>query len=236
MGRRALRGVAVRSRVVGVAALVCGALLAAAAAPASAFTAHTFTPCGASGVSGPAQSACRATYSTDWDESDSDYYVTEGVQYWRVPQTGQYLVAASGAQGGNSGGIAARRQGVFTLAAGAWVRILVGQSGSSTSGCRSIMDVRGCNTPQSSGGGGGGSFVTTESNSPLVVAGGGGGASNQTSGDASATTSTTALTGPSFTYDSFLGRSTGGGPGGADGAGGATAPVPNYQTLSLIHI
>ena len=231
-----------RIQVVVWVSLGAAAFACFVAPQASAFGAHTFTTCGATGASGPSQSSCRASYSTAWDELDSDYYVVNGVQYWRVPQTGEYLVAAAGAQGGFAGGSAARSQGVLTFSAGTWVRILVGQSGSTSTGCRSIMDVSGCNVPQSSGGGGGGSFVASESGDPLVVAGGGGGASNQGSGDSSAVTSSMGASGPSFVYDSWYSPYTGtndriaaGGTGGAGGAGGNVAPVPGVPGCTDIY-
>jgi len=125
------------------------------------FTTHTFTPCGTNGTSGPAQSTCAANYGTTWSPNATLYTVSGGIQYWRVPVTGTYEIAAAGAGGGGlypGGGIVV--QGRVSLVAGQILKILVGQTGGAYG---------------NSGGGGGGSFVTTTANTPIIVAGGGGG-------------------------------------------------------------
>jgi hypothetical protein len=123
------------------------------------FTSHTFTNCSATGKSGPTQTACRSAYSTTWDESNSNFTVTAGIQYWVVPVTGRYRITAVGAGGVSPGGKGASMRGEFTLTGGETIKILVGQTGTSAYG----------------GGGGGGSFVATNTNTALVVGGGGGG-------------------------------------------------------------
>lgn len=136
---------------------------------AYAFTSHTFTPCGVTGVSGPTQSQCTSSYSTTWDDNSANFSVASGIQLWTVPATGQYSITAAGAKGGlgrtGAGGTGSVMTGTFTLTEGSKLRILVGQQG----------------TDQSSlnGGGGGGTFVMKESDNStagiLVIAGGGGG-------------------------------------------------------------
>ncbi len=130
------------------------------------FSSHTFSTCGQSGRTGPSVSSCRSSYSSSsWTQDSANFNVSGGIQYWTVPQTGDYRIETWGAQGGTSnvaGGYGARVRGDFSLVVGQKLKILVGQAGS----------VQCCSR---NGGGGGGSFVVTESNQPLVIAGGGGG-------------------------------------------------------------
>jgi hypothetical protein len=142
---------------------------------AYAFSTHTFTPCGTTGVNGPSQASCRSAYSTAWDESDSNFTVVNGIQIWTVPATGSYSITAAGANGGNGrtgqGGSGAVISGNFSLTEGQKIRILVGQSGTTNS---------------QNGGGGGGTFVVKDSdnstNGIYVIAGGGGGGGYTTNG------------------------------------------------------
>jgi hypothetical protein len=129
-----------------------------------AFTTHTFTHCSTAGSAGPVQASCRTAYSTTWDENNSYFTVTGGIQSWTVPITGTYTITALGGGGGGGaiGGKPASMRGDFSLTQGAVIKILVGQMGTSDYG----------------GGGGGGSFVVTNSNSALIVGGGGGGKSH----------------------------------------------------------
>jgi hypothetical protein len=147
------------------------------ASAAYAFTTHTFTPCGQTGQSGPSQASCRSAYSTTWDESDTNFTVSGGIQIWTVPYTGLYRINAYGAAGsaGNggsaAGGKGAQVQGDFNLVEGDKIRILVGQMGVN-SGYNS--------SDGASGSGGGGTFVisglsgTSDSQVLLIAAGGGG--------------------------------------------------------------
>jgi hypothetical protein len=146
---------------------------------AYAFTSHTFTTCGQTGVSGPSQATCRSAYSTTWDESDTNFTVTGGIQIWTVPYTGLYRINAYGAAGSggagqygtSTGGNGAQVQGDFSLTEGDKIRILVGQQGSNT----------GATTGDgAAGSGGGGTFVikgTSGANDVdvLVIAAGGNG-------------------------------------------------------------
>jgi len=130
-----------------------------------AFSSHIFTPCGATGWTGPTLLNCTlGAYSAQtWTGNSSNFSVVDGIQYWTVPLTGSYTIAAAGAKGGGNGGLGAIETGTFSLTQGAVIRILVGQEGS-LSGY---------------GSGGGGTFVVASpynSNaSILVIAGGGGG-------------------------------------------------------------
>jgi hypothetical protein len=200
-------------------AAFCFSLATLSASPAHAalysFSAHTFTSCGTSGRTGPAQATCRSAYSTTWDEADSNYTVTGGIQYWTVPVTGRYYIDAYGAGGaGTLAGGGARIADTFDLTEGEVIRILVGQTANITAGV-------------SANGGGGGSFVVRSpfntNGSILIVAGGGGGSesgsSQNTNAHASITTSGNDGVGTV--------SSTNSGAGGTNGSGGGTASADN---------
>jgi hypothetical protein len=195
-----------------------------------AFSSHTFTPCGNTGTTGPLQASCRSAYSTTWDDNDSYFTVTGGIQYWVVPATGNYTIEAGGAKGGNgntgTGGAGARMTGTFSLTQGAKLRIIVGQSG--TDGA------------WTNGGGGGGTFV--QNNADLnttgifVIAGGGGGGgyySNGTNVNAVTTNASqpgwkgntaSSLNNPASSGNGgFNFSKSGGGGGGFSGNGGSTS-------------
>jgi len=84
----------------------------------------TFTPCGASGASGPTQAQCDQAYGA------GVVTVTSGIQEWVVPVTATYTITAYGAQGGQSnltstaGGLGAMVQANFALTQGAVLRLL----------------------------------------------------------------------------------------------------------------
>ena len=129
---------------------------------------YTFTTCGQSGQFGPSQNQANAAYSG----SNISVTVNNGIQEWTVPVTGNYVIEAYGARGGDGSqyavgdyGEGAYVKGTFTLNAGDKLQILIGQEGSYDS--------------RYGGGGGGGSFVaqgTSYGNAtPLIIAGGGGG-------------------------------------------------------------
>ena len=91
-----------------------------------------------------------------------------------MPATGNYVIEAYGARGGNGAQLAvgdygegAYVKGTFALYEGDRLQILVGQEGSYD------------NYGNYGGGGGGGSFVAKRANyvnaTPLIIAGGGGG-------------------------------------------------------------
>nr|AAA39451.1 tyrosine kinase [Mus musculus] len=95
-----------------------------------------FNTCGASGRSGPTQTQCDGAYT------GSSVMVTvgaagplKGVQLWRAPDTGQYLISAYGAAGGKGAqNHLSRAHGIFLSAVfflrrGEPVYILVGQQG-----------------------------------------------------------------------------------------------------------
>ena len=131
------------------------------------FPAYVFTNLGAEGNDGP-------TDTIDYQETTLEGQVTlnNGIQEWRVPHTGTYIIESRGASGANGsctsnstlGGLGARLSGKFSLVKGTLLKILVGQLG-----------ILGRSFGKNSGGGGGGSFVTYGNDTPLVVAGGGGG-------------------------------------------------------------
>ena len=177
-----------------------------------AFTSHTFTNCSTTGSAGPTQASCRSAYSTTWDENNSYFTVTGGIQYWVVPATGSYTIEAGGAKGGNgnsgTGGAGAKITGTFNLTAGETIRILVGQSGGDNP-----VFAGGANR---TGGGGGGTFVIktpfNTNASILLIAGGGGGSGSSSGG------------GPGqITTSGQAGRGSSSGAGGINGGGGGGA-------------
>lgn len=130
------------------------------------------------------------------------FSATGTIQTCVMPETGDYLIEATGAQGGaggGPGGKGARVTGIFPLSAGDILQIVVGQQGTP-----------GTMRYHPAGGGGGGSFVWKGDSSwplppkPLLAAGGGGGG---TGSDGGVT----------------LHAADGGGAGGHDGHGGAAA-------------
>lgn len=144
------------------------------------FTNFTFTNGPAVGNTGPNLSQSLSSYDTAANTwlTDTQYFnVTNGIQLWTVPATGNYTVEAYGASGGyDTGGTRVGRgayiKGQFTLTQGDKVKILVGQTGAANA------------SPRVEFAGGGGTFVVkntvgTPTNSDiLVIAGGGGGVGN----------------------------------------------------------
>ena len=221
-----------------VLASIAGNLLVIEPAQASlyAFTSHTFTNCTTSGSTGPSQLDCRSSYSTTWDDNDSYFTVTGGIQSWVVPFTGTYEITAAGAAGGATPSAIGGKGRVITsqisLTQGETIKIIVGQTGGRLQF-----------TTGYSGGGGGGSFVVRSSgNAALLIAGGGGGAaqgnatyvSTQNGVDAAlynATAGTAGTAGPFSSATAGSGGTNGGGgaaggvgggPGGGSGGGGFT--------------
>jgi len=164
-------------------------------------TVYTFTPCGAAGKNGPNQTQVTTAYSAT--SLSGNVTVTNGIQFWTVPTTGNYRIEAFGGQGyGSFGGRGTHISGEFTLTAGQQLKILVGQEAPAPVGSLNQYA------------GGGGSFVTTSSNSPLIVAGGGGG----NHGSAFVSTSDA-----SISTGGFAGFATNSGAAGTGGLGGGSA-------------
>lgn len=208
-------------------------LLSAVSKPAEAayaFTTHTFTSCGATGVNGPAQSSCRSAYSTTWDESNANFTVANGIQIWTVPASGKYSITAVGAVGGagriTTGGNGASIKGEFTLTEGEKIRILVGQPGAPGGSYN--------------GGGGGATFVMKEIDNTIsgiyVIAGGGGGGGYNANGTTvNAVTGTTGQAGWNGSTASSLNNAASYGNGGATydrGASGGGGLLANGATTS----
>jgi hypothetical protein len=135
-----------------------------------AFTSHTFTPCSATGPTGPSLANCTSAYSSSTFEDNVSYFnVSDGIQIWTVPTSGSYTITAVGAKGGRGnqgvGGTGASITGTFSLTQGAKLKMIIGQSGTDSASLN--------------GGGGGGSFVQNNADLTatgiLVIAGGGGG-------------------------------------------------------------
>ena len=131
---------------------------------------YNFNNASASGRFGPTQTQVNTAYSG----STLDGLVTvlgQGIQQWVVPSSGNYLISAVGACGGELQGTffpglpgtGAAISGEFYLTSGTVVNVVVGQKGS---------------YGDNGSGGGGGSFVYTGNPGGvglLVAAGGGGG-------------------------------------------------------------
>jgi hypothetical protein len=165
-------------------------------------TVYTFTNAGATGRTGPTQVQVNAAYSGS-SLAGAVTINTQGIQEWTVPVTGNYTIAAYGAQGARSGGLGAAITGTFSLTQGSVIKIVVGQMG---------IDGTTSGTTYTGGGGGGGTFVMkspyNNAASILVIAGGGGGLTNYGS--------TTTLHGQSGNN----GGSTYNNGGGSNGSGG----------------
>ena len=96
-----------------------------------AFTSHTFTNCSATGRTGPTQVFCRSAYSTTWDENDSYFTATGGIQNWVAPATASYIVTAAGATGVGGArvmSVGAIVRAKISLTQGSTYKILIGQS------------------------------------------------------------------------------------------------------------
>ena len=131
----------------------------------------TFTTLGAQGKTGPSN-------TSGYQGTTLEHKVTldKGIQIWKVPLNGTYVIEAWGASGADgrqtidpgsstrAGGKGAYMKGCFNLTQGTSVKILIGQRGSN--------GTFGSPLP---GGGGGGTFVVHYSGNPLIIAGGGGG-------------------------------------------------------------
>ena len=173
-----------------------------------AFTSHTFTNCTTSGSTGPSQADCRSSYSTTWDENNSYFTVTSGIQVWVVPFTGTYEITAAGAVGGATPSATGGKGRVITsqisLTQGETIKIIVGQTGGQLRF-----------TTGYSGGGGGGSFVVRSEATALLIAGGGGGAAQ---GDATYVSTQNGV--DAALYNATAGTAGTGYPGGTPGSGG----------------
>lgn len=137
----------------------------------------TFTTLGAQGETGPSN-------TSGYQGTTLEHKVTlqKGIQIWKVPLNGTYVIEAWGASGAagrqnnsgsstRAGGKGAYMKGCFNLTQGTSVKILIGQRGSDGK--------MGSPLP---GGGGGGTFVVLHSGNPLIIAGGGGGGGAPKSG------------------------------------------------------
>jgi surface protein len=180
-----------------------------------AYSSHTFTTAGVSGITGPTLSDVRTAYANVGATWASSYVnmTTQGIQEWTVPATGSYTIRAVGAGVPYSGDQTANGMNQFqtgmdatittTLTRGEVIKILVGQ----------IPNYALWGT-----GGAGGTFVVRGTQTPIIVAGGGGGR-----GFHSALESSNATTGTSGQGGGGIGGgggSEGGGGGNANGGGG----------------
>jgi hypothetical protein len=133
-----------------------------------------FSTCGQTGPYGPILSDATTSYTgqpfaSTWLNNLDLFNVVAGVQFWRVPRNGTYTIRCAGARSGpcSFGGLGRDLTSTFSLTAGDWLRIIVGQRGEGNSGVY--------------GGGGGASAVSVfraGEHIPLIVSGGGAGTSN----------------------------------------------------------
>lgn len=168
------------------------------------FVSHTFNTGNGSGNVGPTSFSLISSYTSSvWY---SNYFsLTDGIQYWTAPSTGNYTIRAAGAAG-QSGAPTTRSRGIIIestieLTKGQQYKILVGQMG------------RYFQVASDAGSGGGGTFMSTIDNIPVIVAGGGGG--GPTGGDGRSVTG---------------GASSGSVSGGNNGGGGG-APTPQSSAF-----
>jgi hypothetical protein len=135
--------------------------------PLYQFTSHTFTTAGKNGPYGPTLDDIRKAYSgISWAQNSELLNMTkQGIQEWKVPANGNYIIRAKGAGGGGSiEGIFNRGRDIqltTRLIKGEIIHILVGQT---TNYHNSV-----------GGGGGGGTFIIRGERNVILVAGGGGG-------------------------------------------------------------
>ena len=131
----------------------------------------TFTTLGAQGETGPSN-----TSRYQGTTLENKVTLQKGIQKWKVPLNGTYVIEAWGASGAigrqrnsdsstSAGGRGAYMKGRFNLTQGTSVKILIGQRGSTGKIGQFPLP----------GGGGGGTFVVLHSGNPLIIAGGGGG-------------------------------------------------------------
>ncbi|XP_019639205.1 PREDICTED: keratin, type I cytoskeletal 9-like [Branchiostoma belcheri] len=194
----------------------------------SGFRTARLTTLGTTGRLGP------TSLGTHYGGQDHEGLVQlkDGIQYFTVPDSGQYRIEAAGSAAGwgrldkkSARGRGAVVRGTFQLKKGEVLKILVGQEGLE-------------NKSNSGVGGGGGTFVTKRDNTPLLVAGGAGGGDYTKDNRNPNSDGTTAAAGQSSSggKDNFTGGSdgkgathgdddhVGGGGGGllTDGASGKT--------------
>ena len=143
-------------------------------------TEYNFTNCNVTGRLGPTLMQCNTFYSsTNLKDIINMENTKQGIQIWKVPQTGRYLITVAGAGLNletNQNCRGAIISSVFTLNIDEKIKILVGQSG--------VLNKITDNMERKRYSGSGGTFVvkftkdndyTIENNIPMIVAGGAGG-------------------------------------------------------------
>ena len=191
------------------------------------FSYMQFTNCGATGANGPTLANClaQANYSSQaWTSNTSFYNISNGIQYWTVPTTGEYQISAAGAQGGgwgvNVGGKGVVETSTVTLNEGEVLRIIVGQKGVTGSG--------------NNGSGGGGTFVIRspyDTNTAIIMIAGGGGGYGQAGGGTNMQGQT--ARNPTST-NSNAGSNGGGGASAANSSGGGNGFVAGANASSSL--
>lgn len=187
------------------------------------FSSHTFTNANATGRSGPSLSQCRNAYSSaSWAQDTTNNYLNmtqNGIQMWKVPSTGNYLITCAGASGGTltngGGGTGTGGNGAFltttlSLTQGHILSILVGQKGTDMS------------STYGGAGGGGGTFVYNTTSSTLLMASGGGSGGGGGDGVNAGQNATTTTTGGAGLARSGACSGSGGGTNGSAGVRNTT--------------
>ena len=171
------------------------------------FKSFNFTTMGAAGRYGPSSISY---YGSAAPGFGTPYMMTleNGLQFWTVPQTGQYEITIAGASGGAGAGGTRGAGAVLTFWAALTInhvlQVLVGQQGQSSTA--------GCGKPHGSGGGAS-LLYDTSSSTLIAVAGGGGGGSSRLYN--------ISLLDASLSPDGNKGDGALGGAGGTSGGGGS---------------
>ena len=169
------------------------------------------------GPNGPSLSDLRnGCNGGSWKNDTAFFNSSSGIILWVVPKTATYRIKTYGVRGSASmgswqGGYGVEMRGDFALAEGDTIKMLVGQTGSS-----------------SYGGGGGMTAVATNSNTPLIVSGSGNCTSPWSGTSRNATTSQTSVSGsPGWTSNNGDGGYTTNGVWGGAGFYGNPTGQPN---------
>jgi hypothetical protein len=175
-------------------------------------TSFTFTNGGIDNWNGNSLAQFQAAYAGQTFATNTNQFnVVNGIQFWQVPQNGQYQITVAGAGGGsnfvgNGGGQGAILRGTATFNKGDYLRMIVGTRGgryqytAGGGGASSIMKATSLITP---------GITTGMATTPLIMAGAGGGGGN------SGGTGATAVFTNSGTNSPYSGQA-----GGSGGAGG----------------
>lgn len=189
------------------------------------FTSWTFTNLGGTGRSGPLNTS---KYSgAPWPDSPLYFSIANGVQSWRIPDTGSYKITVAGAS--NKYSVTDTRTGIATITQtrGSVVSFLVNLTRGDTLSL--VVGQPGTSTSVSGTGGAGGTFVLTQTGNPVLIAGGAGGLAGSSGNDPSNCSASSSLvnfdapqvwSGWAGSYNGTGGTAGSGGTGGNSYSGG----------------